>query len=313
VSYEPNGVTFWSTAVIAPRAMDGFLFTGDLKPAKVWLHGEAVSGNRVQLTSGANPLVLQYTGSGRTYFVVCSSPAAPPKPDPTLTAGGPRKFGSDDLAMSWWTNANVLRFDVRANEPRPVGWYRFQSPPGLRGFTVEPRGKVQAWANGVALTGQPRFVVPQPAAKPVTVWLRVEQERGCYGGAAFDEPIQLACGAGEIALGDWSQHEGLACYSGGAWYRKTVLLPAAKSVTLDLGNLVSSAEVRVNGQPAGIRVAPPWTLDLTGLVRPGDNRIEILVCSTLANHYLTIPTQYRGSTVAGLLGPVRLQVETGNP
>ena len=147
----------------------------------------------------------------------------------------------------------------------------------------------------------------------MTVLLRVEQERGCYGGAAFDEPIQLDCGAGEIALGDWSNNEGLLSYSGGAWYRKTVKLPAAKSVTLDLGDLVSSAEVRVNGKPAGIRVAPPWTYDLTGLVRPGDNRIEVLVCSTLANHYLTIPTQYRGSTVAGLLGPVRLQVEAGNP
>ena len=108
-----------------------------------------------------------------------------------------------------------------------------------------------------------KFVVRKPSAKPVTVLLRIEQERGCYGGAAFDEPIQLDCGPGEIALGDWSQNEGLACYSGGAWYRKTVKLPAAKNVTLDLGDLVSSAEVRVNGKPAGIRVAPPWTFDIT--------------------------------------------------
>jgi hypothetical protein len=37
-----------------------------------------------------------------------------------------------------------------------------------------------------------------------------------------------------------------------------VKIPEAKGVTLDLGNLVSSAEFRVNGKVAGVRVAPPW-------------------------------------------------------
>ena len=44
--------------------------------------------------------------------------------------------------------------------------------------------------------------------QPVTVLLRIEQERGCYGGAALPEPIQLDCGPGQIALGDWSKNEG---------------------------------------------------------------------------------------------------------
>ncbi|MEI8288216.1 MAG: glycosyl hydrolase [Verrucomicrobiota bacterium] len=309
VSYEANGDTFFSTTVVAPRDMDGFVFTGTVKPAKVWLNGQAATNTTLKLKPGANQLVLQYNKPGRTYFVVSTSPDAPPKPDETLTASGQPKFRSDDLAMTWWTNVNVLPFDVRATEAKPVGWYRFQSPPGLRGFTLKAHGKVQAWVNGVALTGETKFVVPTPSAKPVIVLLRVEHERGRYDGAAFDEPIQLDCGAGEIALGDWSKNEGLTCYSGGAWYRKTVKLPAAKSVTLDLGNLVSSAEVRVNGKSVGICVAPPWTFDISNFAQPGDNRIEIQVRSTLANHYLTIPTQYRGSTVAGLLGPVRLIVE----
>ena len=30
--------------------------------------------------------------------------------------------------------------------------------------------------------------------------------------------------------------------------------------------------------------------------------------NTLANHYLTIPTRYRGELTSGLLGPVMLQV-----
>ena len=80
-------------------------------------------------------------------------------------------------------------------------------------------------------------------------------------------------------------------------------------VTLDLGN-VGSANVRVNGKPAGIKVAPPWTLDITHLVTLGENRIEVLVRNTLANHYVTIPTHYRGQTVSGLLGPVVLHVSS---
>jgi hypothetical protein len=67
--------------------------------------------------------------------------------------------------------------------------------------------------------------------------------------------------------------------------------------------------VRVNGKLAGVRVAPPWTIDISELVKAGDNRIEVLVCNTLANHYCTVPTNYRGSPVSGLLGPVRIILE----
>ena len=138
--------------------------------------------------------------------------------------------------------------------------------------------------------------------------MRVDQARGEYGGAAFDDYIRLDCGAGEMSAGDWAKTGVLETYSGGAWYRRTVTIPAAKEVVLDLGNVAASAEVRVNGKPAGVRVCPPWTLDISKLVKPGANTIEILVCNTLANHYVTVPTHYRGSTVSGLLGPVKIEL-----
>ena len=71
----------------------------------------------------------------------------------------------------------------------------------------------------------------------------------------------------------------------------------------------STAEVHVNGKKAGIRVAPPWTVDITDCVKAGENRIEILVYNTLANHYLTIPTNYRGSLRSGLIGPVTIEMQ----
>ncbi|MHC4199257.1 MAG: hypothetical protein ACYSU0_04640, partial [Planctomycetota bacterium] len=40
--------------------------------------------------------------------------------------------------------------------------------------------------------------------------------------------------------------------------------------------------------------------------KTGENTLEVLVYNTLANHYQTIPSRYRGKPLSGLLGPVRL-------
>ncbi len=293
IGYETEGTSYFSTAVIAPRDMTAYALTGGIEPAKVWLNGERVTGTTLALSAGVNPLVLEYTNPGRTYFVVSTAPAAEsPQVELAATNGQPR-FKQGNLAMSWWTNTNVLPFDVRANEAKPVGWYRFVSPPGLRSLTFAVRGKVQAWADGQPLAATDgKFTLARPAFKPVMVLVRIEQERGCYGGAALPEPIELDCGPGQFALGDWSQNESLACYSGGAWYRKTISLSVEqirRQTMLDLGHVAASAEVRVNGQISGIRLAPPWTVDISKQLKPGDNRLEVLVCNTLANHYTTIP------------------------
>ena len=81
-------------------------------------------------------------------------------------------------------------------------------------------------------------------------------------------------------------------------------------VLLDLGEVAATAEVRVNGKPAGVVMAPPWRFDVTRLVvGMGRNRIEVKVVNTLANHMSTYPTRYvyEGQTVSGLIGPVTIQ------
>jgi hypothetical protein len=219
-------------------------------------------------------------------------------------------FERKPLAMTWWTNTSILPFDVYPQSAKAVGWYRFTAPPGLKGLRSKARGNLRIWADGQEMRseGNGRFDLTTPASAPARVLLQVESERGAYGGAALPEYLQLDCRPGPIALGDWAEIDGLLSYSGGAWYRRTVTLPAATEVILDLGDLVSTAELVVNGQPAGIRVAPPWTFDITKLVRPGENRLEVMIRNTLGNHYTSIPTAYRGSTRAGLLGPVKLEL-----
>ena len=228
--------------------------------------------------------------------------------------------------MRWFNQDEVMKFDTRPGDKQPSGWYRFVSPPGLKGLTVTARGKLAVWVDGKQLAAKIgkaaypgdaseravtyRVEIERPAAGPVQVALRIEQGRGCYGGAALPEPILLDCGVGRMALGDWSKLDGLASYSGGAWYRKTVVLTkeqAAGRVTLDLGAVAASAEVRVNGKLAGVKVSPPWTVDLSGMLVGGENKLEVLVFNTLANHYSTVPTMYRGSPASGLMGPVKLE------
>jgi hypothetical protein len=73
------------------------------------------------------------------------------------------------------------------------------------------------------------------------------------------------------------------------WYRKTISLTksqaGAEEVILDLGRVVASAEVHINGQPSGIKTMSPWTFDVSGKLKQGNNLIEILVYNTLANHF----------------------------
>lgn len=220
------------------------------------------------------------------------------------------------LAMRWHNNPDILPFDTRPQEAQPAGWYRFRAAPGLRALTVPTNGAVQAWVNGKSVSGTRgpvgwKFELPEPERTAPMVALRIEQVRGNYGGAALAEPVAQVCGTGSIEPGDWSKIDGLTCYSGGAWYQKCVSLSAEQirgAVVLNLGNVVSSAEVLVNGQLAGIRLAPPWSVAISKHVKVGDNRIEVLVYNTLANHYVTIPTRYRGELTSGLLGPVALEV-----
>jgi hypothetical protein len=72
--------------------------------------------------------------------------------------------------------------------------------------------------------------------------------------------------------------------------------------------VIATAEVLVNGKTAGVRVASPWRVEATGLLKAGENTIEVLVYNTLANHYQTIPSNYRGNPVSGLIGPVTVDL-----
>ncbi len=309
-----SGYYLWTT-VQAKQPERARISMGKLRPGKAWLNGHLLDlvEPDVELVAGVNTLLLFYPTAGKTYFVLESPSSVKP-------------WQQDyPLAMTWFRKPGVYVFDIHGLGERPAGWYRFTSPPGLQGMTMRAYGQVQAWIGnqpidleriGQASDNASLYTVQiaKPAPQPVQVTLRIEPIPGCYAGAALAEPIELDCRPGRINLGDWSQIDGLLSYSGGAWYRQSVELgqeQLAGSVILDLGEVISSAEVHVNGHLAGVRAAPAWQFDLTPWIVAGHNRIEILVFNTLANHYATISTRYKGSTKSGLIGPVKLIIKPG--
>ncbi len=150
-------------------------------------------------------------------------------------------------------------------------------------------------------------------------------------------------------LRSWTEDPATRYYSGRATYRKTVSLPPEflmKNVRLklDLGEtkpleprpargfrawleapVREAAEIFINGKRAGSLWCPPYELDVTALLRTGENRLEIVVSNLMINRMAGEPLPDYKDLIArygdrfqpqdlenlqpvpsGLLGPVRL-------
>ena len=308
----------WST-VSSPRQMQAIILNAGLLPTKVYINQNQVTNNQksVELLSGNNPVLLKYTKIGRGYFLFETSEA-----DDTWKQSVP-------LATDWYLNPYILPFNCNPQDKERFGWYRFMSPPGTRTMLIQSVSKPEVWISGIKISCRD-FPIPERfAGKNVNAWkvifpdtvmtsskvaMRIAQKPGFYEGSAIPEPIVFECAKGKIQLGDLAENESLKTYSGGIWYRQTMNLTDdqanAKIITIDLGIVVASAEVLVNGKSAGTKVSSPWRFDLSGKLHPGNNRIEILVYNTLGNHYLTTPSQYIGRINSGLFGPVKIEFQS---
>jgi len=90
---------------------------------------------------------------------------------------------------------------------------------------------------------------------------------------------------------------------------------------IDLGKVYFTAEVYVNGKFAGKRVFAPYMLDITSLLVPGENKIEVRVATGQLNGYIGRAKlgdahykQFKGKEdqlmAAGLIGPVVIREES---
>ncbi len=128
-----------------------------------------------------------------------------------------------------------------------------------------------------------------------------------------------------------SSDQGVKYFSGTATYSRTMNVDPrwvgeGRRLLLDLGQVHELAEVVINGRSAGIAWKPPFAVDITDLVKPGANRLEIKVTNLWPNRIIgdaktgqkitwTPPGAMGGYNAngrllpSGLLGPARLLVE----
>jgi len=303
--------------VLSPGEIQAKLRQSGRLPEKMYLNNSLIEAGKemVALKTGNNPLLLKYTATGRGYLVFENS-KAPLKGEKPVS-----------LAPDWYLNPQIWPFVANATHPNQFGWYRFPAPPGMKSVYITSKSNPSVWVAGkeracnpgqlekgrIADPGLTTWKVELPETMPTSavVALRMEQWPGLSGGAAIPEPIVFETGKGKIQTGDLGENASLKTYSGGMKYGKTITLNAqqakSKGIELNLGKVVASAEVMINGISVGARVTSPWIFDLTGKLKPGENRLEILVFNTLGNHYLTTPSQYIGRTGSGLIGPATVE------
>lgn len=309
---EEEDTILWTTVNVSEDSLV-YVHLGSIEPKSLWINGELVTADTVSLKKGDNPIVLHYDkeNTGRTYFVLSKTAPEPPKPDYIVYPKGEKPvFELKDMMTKWAKDKEVIPFNIHPGVEKTFGWFRFKAPPGLKALNMKMVGNAVAIVDGkeYSVSEQGFVEFSEVLLEDTEVYLKVDQEKGCCGGSVFEDPVELICDKGPRPLGDWSKNEGLVCYSGGAWYRKTITVGRSKNVILNLGKVSSTAEIKINGKDAGTYVSAPWRIDISDLVVEGENKIEVLVYNTLSNHYVSIPTNYRGSLESGLIGPVTLEL-----
>jgi (4-O-methyl)-D-glucuronate---lignin esterase len=129
----------------------------------------------------------------------------------------------------------------------------------------------------------------------------------------------------------WSRSAvpGIRYFSGTAVYSKSLDIPAALvasrlQLVLNLGEVHDLARVRLNDKDLGVIWKPPFTLDVTRVVRPGQNQLEIEVTNTWVNRLIGDASLPRDQQItrtndgtyksdsplepSGLAGPVLIEV-----
>lgn len=209
-------------------------------------------------------------------------------------------------------------------------WYKQMLPPGAW-LLLPPaiNGKFRISINGKEIRTQLKKPVNlKPYLAAANNWIEIEvQVRD--GEDGLREPLQLLCGKSKINNLDSWNSMGLGWYSGRALYSKTVDIPASwlnknQRCLLDPGRVNFFAEIWVNGQLVRYAPWPPFRTNISSFLKPGENRIEIVLANMLVNraswnmldanidnkdarwwHWGSIIRE-KQNMEAGLMGPVKI-------
>ena len=98
-------------------------------------------------------------------------------------------------------------------------------------------------------------------------------------------------------LVDWTTIDDLEHFAGTAVYRTRFDLPRQPegTVFLEFGNVLDVASVVVNGESAGTIFEPPYRVKVTGLLRVGNNDLQIKVANRAENAIGTATANWTGA------------------
>jgi len=245
----------------------------------------------------------------------------------------------DDSSWPWaWERGrpplkpwgNLPLYDRKMEFPVTL-WYRQRLPLGVKSISFpDIRGDWKLYLNGKPITflkGE-KSIEFSHLKKDNLLALKVKVNGFSEG---LKKPIEVICTKASTELVPWDEL-GLSWYSGRAVYKKTFSIPEdylGKKVILEMGKVHHCAEIWINGKLAGVRIWAPYSLDITGHLKEGENTISIVVVNLLANrrrweifdsvrgrgwnrfwHEDSIERE-KEQLISGLIGPVRLVVANG--
>jgi hypothetical protein len=189
------------------------------------------------------------------------------------------------------------RFSIQVNgQPvsnEPQGWW-----VDIAFEKVEITGSLRPGGNEIVLAGsfsRDTELESVYLIGAIGVSARRLKKESSYNGQVFDRyapefqltalPVEISAKPVSDGIALDLTAQGFSFFAGRLRLSQEVELSAGMTqVALELENLRAAvAHVFVNGQAAGTLAWPPHRLDISGLARPGNNRIELELVGTLRN------------------------------
>jgi hypothetical protein len=196
--------------------------------------------------------------------------------------GGVGEFKAFDRALTETELAELTK-------SMPVPVLPSDTPSVELTLDAKDKLKAQVWKAGayVATTGRGRSVqfevndLPEPLKISGPWDLSFPPNQGAPARITLDELVS------------WSDRpeDGVKYFSGTATYSKTFRVPAGlraknQRLYLDLGKIAVMAEVRLNGKDLGKIWKPPFRMDVTEVLKSGDNALEVKVVNLWPNRMI---------------------------
>lgn len=98
-------------------------------------------------------------------------------------------------------------------------------------------------------------------------------------------------------------------FGGYMTYEGSFDFDASKSgrYVIDLGRVGETAEVWLNGENIGEKIAPPYRFDATGILKNGKNELKVVVTNHLGYEQRDLCSKYLLMEASGLLGPIEVK------